>query len=119
MADYPTTYPPRTSSLNNFARHPTTENVVYNEPPPSYESLNPSPCYHINNIDPNAGQYPFQAQAGVMRNVGSASNMHHGPTTTNSELNKINNYLVWSILNIICCFCFLGFIACYYSFQTD
>jgi len=36
-----------------------------------------------------------------------------------AELNSIENYQVWSILNILCCCWILGCVACYFSLETN
>jgi len=118
MSDYPPVYPQSTSAINDFSNDPPKENVV-REPPPSYAFLNPSVLDNANNVDSKPTQYQPQPQWSPPGTVGSLQNMYRGQMMVNPEINNIENYMAWSILNILfCCLC-LGFVGCYYSSETN
>jgi len=118
MSDYPPVYPPVTSTVNDFSRGQPQENVVH-APPPSYELLNPSVLHNANNVGEKPTQYQPQPQWSPPGNFGNTQNMYGVPTMVNPDINNIENYMVWSVLNILfCCLC-LGFVGCYYSSETN
>lgn len=116
MSDYPMISPSPTSVVNDFSRGVTRENIVQNEPP-SYESLNPSLLNNLNKIGPN--QFQYQPQYGAPKNVVSTPILYSIPIMVNPALNQVENYKVWSILNIFFCCWILGCVACFYSVETD
>ncbi len=109
MSDYSTSRVSPPPLVNDFSPNSTRENEL----PPSYTSI----INNSNNIHPKSDQYQFQF--GTTRNVIHTQNMSNVSTSFNQELNNIENYKVWSIINIIfCCLC-LGCVACFYSVETD
>jgi hypothetical protein len=64
---------------------------------------------------------PVQSQPpwGQPANMGAPGNAFVVSAGFNQELNTIENYQVWSILNIIFCCWILGCVACYFSCETD
>jgi hypothetical protein len=120
MSDYPPVYPPVTSTFNDFSSGPPQDNVVH-APPPSYGFLNPSVLNNANNIDQKPTQYQPQPQWSPTGTFGNTQNMYGVPTivNVNPDLNNVENYIVWSVLNILCCCLCLGFVGCYYSLETN
>jgi hypothetical protein len=84
-----------------------SKNVDHEESPPSYIGLNPLL---------NKPNNPIQPQAEWKVNH---PDTHCVLRVTDPELNNIQNYQGWSILNILCCCWCLGCVACYYSCKTD
>ena len=100
MTEYPMDSPPVVNKLPDEAK---VEVVIQQEPPP-YETLN------LNNINLIPTQHePSQKQ----------SENRACLTTTNVNLDNIDNYKCWSIFNILCCWCVIGCVACYFTGQTD
>jgi hypothetical protein len=127
MSDYPTISPAPPSAVNDFPppysapasvvndvpSGPITENVIHKSPP-SYGFLNPLALNNTNNVGPSTIQP--QPQFGGME---STPNMYGVTTMVHLELDQVDSYQVWSILNILfCCLC-LGAIACFYSCETN
>jgi hypothetical protein len=107
-----------TSTVNDFSSDPPQENVVH-APPPSYGFLNPSVLDNTNDVGQKPTQYQPQPQWSSPGTVGSPQTMYSIPTMVNPEINNVENYMVWSVLNILfCCLC-LGFVSCYYSMETN
>ena len=100
MAENPINSPPMVKKLSDEAK---VEVVIQQEPPP-YETLN------LNNTNLIPTQHePSQKQ----------SENRACLTTTNVDLDDIDNYQGWSIFNICCCWCVIGCVACYFTRQTD
>jgi len=104
--------------LDNISKDETTENIVHKEPP-RYGFLNPLALNQTNNIGPRQIPYQPQPQWTPMGNVRNPSNIYVSPLSMNPSLTEIDTYKVWSILNILCCCLCLGFVACYYSSETE
>ncbi len=117
MSDYPATDLPLSSVISDSSRGPITENVVYS-PAPSYGFVNPSTLDNTNNVNQKPAQY--QPQWGAAGNVEHTPNIYVvPPTVANQELNQVESYTVWSVLNIFFCCWILGCVACAFSLQTN
>jgi hypothetical protein len=116
MADIPMSSSVQISVTGDFSTNPYLENVVQKEPTNNV-FVNPL-SNNPNNVDPSTVQCQPQSQWGAMGNLGSTPNMYDVQTMVNPEINNIENYMVWSVLNIFCCCLCLGLIACYYSSET-
>jgi hypothetical protein len=116
MSDYPPVYPPPPAVVNDFSQGPTAEHVAQQQPPP-YGFINPSASTDPSNTDVKPTQY--QPPWGQPTNMVSPGNAYPGSVVINPELNSIEDYQVWSILNIICCCWFIGCFACYFSLETN
>ena len=110
MSDYPPPYPTISPPVNDFVGGVPTDNVVH-QPPPSYGFLNPAA---LENTGTKAPQY--QPQVGGY--PGSPSATYGVPMMINPELNQIEEYTAWSVINILFCCCCLGLVACYYSVEA-
>ncbi len=100
MSEYLMDSPPVVNKLSDEAK----VEIVIPQEPPSYETLN------LNNINLIPTQHePSQKQ---LENRACL-------TTTNVNLDYIDNYKCWSIFNILCCWCVIGCVACYFTGQTD
>jgi len=110
MANIPKSFGAPISVTGDFSTNPYLENVVQKELP-SYVFVNPL-SNNPNNVGLSTVQYQPQSQWGTLRNLESTPNMYGVPTMVNPEINNIENYMVWSVLNIFCCYLCLGLLAC-------
>jgi hypothetical protein len=118
MADTSPPYSVTNPVLDDVSRNQTTENIVHKEPP-RYGFLNPAALNPTNNLGPSTIPYQPQHQWTPMGNGGGIPAMYGSSLATNPELAAIYSYKAWSILNILCCCLCLGFVACYYSNETE
>jgi hypothetical protein len=100
MAEYPMDSPPVSDKLLDEAK---VEDVIQEQPPP-YQPVNSNT---INLI-------PTQSESSQRQSENRAC-----LTRTNVNLDYIDNYMGWSIFNILCCWCVISCVACYFSCQTD
>jgi hypothetical protein len=100
MAEYPMNSPPVAGKRLDEAK---VEDVNEEQPPP-YQSLNSN----IINLIPTRSE-PSQRQPEDSVYL----------TTTNVNLDSIKDHQCWSVFNILCCWCVLGCVACYFSHETN
>lgn len=72
--------------------------------PPTYDdATNPSSKRNENGNDPRWGR----------------ANPYVAPIMIDVNINNIESYMGWSILNIFCCCLCFGLLACFYSSETN
>lgn len=90
------------STMNEVSNETKVADVIQQEPPP-YESINST---NINVVPTQSAA--FRRQPEDMQNL----------MINDLNLSYIDDHLGWSICNILCCFFFLGCVACYFSCET-
>lgn len=76
----------------------------FSSPPPPYDYSN----------DPYSKRVPTENEP-----VHGRANPYVVPIMVDVNIDQIESYMIWSVLNVFCCcFCF-GLLACFYSSETN
>ena len=85
-----------------------------------YPTVTVSPPPYGFHVNPNTSNDAYGKPAGSSNQPQWGGAVPYVTTTVvNTNVEQIETYMVWSVLNILfCCLC-LGFVACYYSSETN